>query len=150
MSDSTVRRYRPPRRRQPSQTWRPFLENHLGDIVAMDTFVVPTATFRVLYVRLIMAHDQRRILGSPWQNAYCERLIGTIRRECLDQVVVLNERHLLRVLHGYTSYYHGSRTHSALDGDSPEGRAVEPPELGNVIAYPRVGGLHRRYAPRPA
>jgi hypothetical protein len=62
VSDSTVRRYRPTRPRQPSQSWRSFLENHLGDIVAMDFFVVPTATFRVLYVLLIMAHDRRRIL----------------------------------------------------------------------------------------
>jgi hypothetical protein len=62
VSDSTGRRYRPPRPRQPPQNWRSFLENHLGDIVAMDFFVVPTATFRVLDVLVIMAHDRRRIL----------------------------------------------------------------------------------------
>jgi transposase InsO family protein len=208
VSDSTVRRYRPPRPRQPSQQWRSFLANHLGDIVAMDFFIVPTVTFRVLYVLVIMAHDRRRILhfnvttspsahwtarqvveafpydtrprfllhdqdkifsgeaarrvrsmgiedvltapGSPWQNAYCERLIGSIRRECLDHVVVLNERHLLHVLRSYASYYHASRTHRALDGDSPDGRAVEPPEQGDVITYPQVGGLHHRYARRAA
>ncbi len=208
VSESTIRRYRPPRSRQPSQTWRSFLQNHLGDIAAMDFFVVPTATFRVLYVFFIIAHDRRRILhfnvttspsaewtarqvleafpfdtrprfllhdqdkifagevaqrvqsmgieevltapGSPWQNAYCERLIGSIRRECLDHVVVLNERHLLRVLRSYASYYHASRTHRALEGDSPDGRAVEPPEQGEVIALPQVGGLHHRYARRVA
>ncbi len=185
-----------------------FLENHLGDIVAMDFFVVPTATFRVLYVLVIMAHDRRRILhfnvttspnaawtarqlieafpydtqprfllhdrdkcfagdvaprvrsmgveevltapGSPWQNAYCERLIGSIRRECLDHVVVLNERHLLRVLRSYASYYHASRTHRSLDGDAPDGREVEPPSFGEVVARPQVGGLHHRYARRAA
>ena len=88
--------------------------------------------------------------GSPWQNACCERLIGSIRRECLDHIVVLNERHLLRVLRSYTSYYHASRTHRAWDGDSPDGRRVEPIEHGEVIAYPRVGGIHHRYARRVA
>ena len=88
--------------------------------------------------------------GSPWQNAYCERLIGSIRRECLDHVVVLNERHLLRALRSYASYYHASRTHRALDGDSPDGRAVEPPELGEVVAHAQVGGIHHRYARRAA
>jgi putative transposase len=62
VSDSTIRRYRPARPGQPSQNWRSFLENHLGDIVAMDFFTVPTATFRVPYVLVIMAHDRRRIL----------------------------------------------------------------------------------------
>jgi len=88
--------------------------------------------------------------GSPWQNAYCERLIGSIRRECLDHVVVLNERHLLRVLRSYASCYHASRVHRSLDGDSPDGRAVELPELGEVLAHAQVGGLHHRYARRAA
>ena len=208
VSDSTVWRYRPPRRDPPSQSWRAFLDNHVRDIVAIDFFVVPTATFRVLYVLLIMSHDRRRILhfnvttspsarwtaqqvreafpydtapryllrdrdsifgtdfvrriksmgikevvtapGSPWQNPYCERLIGSIRRECLDHVIVLNERHLLRVLRSYTSYYHSSRTHRSLDNDSPDSRPVEPPEMGDVAALPQVGGLHHRYTRRLA
>jgi len=208
VSDSTVRRYRSTRPRPPSQTWRSFLENQLGDIAALDFFVVPTATFRVLYVLLIMRHDRRRILhinvttapnaawtarqvigafpyadvprfllhdrdrtfasdvarrarsigikevltapGSPWQNAYCERMIGTIRRECLDHVVALDERHLLRGLRSYESYYHASRTHRSLDGDSADGRRVEPPVLGEVFAHPQVGGIHHRYARRAA
>jgi putative transposase len=208
VSDSTVQRYRPPRLSPPSQTWRSFLENHLTDIVAIDFFVVPTATFRVLYVFLVMSHDRRRILhfnvttspsaqwtaqqlleafpyeaaprfllhdrdsifgnsfarrvesmgirevvtapGSPWQNPYCERLIGSIRRECLDHVIVLGERHLMRVLRSYASYYHSSRTHRSLNNDCPDPRPVEPPGMGDVVALAQVGGLHHRYARRLA
>jgi len=208
VSDATVRRYRPAGPRQPSQTWRSFLDNHRTDIAAMDFFIVPTATFRVLYVLLIMSHDRRRILhfnvtmspsarwtaqqvveafpyetqprfllhdrdsifgsgfarrvetmgieevatapGSPWQNPYCERLIGSMRRECLDHGIVLNERHLLRVLERYASYYHASRTHRSLDGDCPDPRPVEPPEMGDVVAQAQVGGLHHRYGRRLA
>ena len=83
--------------------------------------------------------------GSPRQDAYCERLIGSIRRECLDHVVVLDERHLLRVLRSYESYYHASRTHRALDGDAPGGRPVEPPQMGGVVVHAEVGGIHHRY-----
>ena len=208
VSDSTVRRYRPHGISPPSQTWRSFLANHVREIVAIDFFVVPTATFRVLYVLLIMFHDRRRILhfnvttspsaqwtaqqvreafpydtapryllrdrdrifgtdfarcvgsmgieevvtapASPWQNAYCERLIGSIRRECLDHIIVLNERHLMRVLRSYSSYYHSSRTHRSLDNDCPDPRPVEPPGLGDVVAIAQVGGLHHRYTRRLA
>jgi putative transposase len=208
VSDSTVLRYRPPRRRSPSQSWRTFLANHIEDIVAIDFFVVRTATFRVLYVLLVMSHDRRRIRhfnvttspsatwaaqqlreafpydtapryllrdrdgvfgrdfvrrveamgikevitapGSPWQNPYCERVIGSIRRECLDHIIVLNERHLMRVLRGYTSYYHSSRTHQSLDNDCPDPRPIEPQERGDVVALPQVGGLHHRYVRRLA
>ena len=203
VSDSTVRRYRPARLGPPSHAWRSFLENHLTDFAAIDFFIVPSATFRVLYVLLIMSHDRRRILhfnvttspsaqwaaqqvveafpyvapprfmlhdrdsifscafarrvksmgikevitapGSPWQNPYCERLIGSIRRECLDHVIVLNERHLLRVLRSYSSYYHSSRTHRSLHDDCPDPRPVERPEMGDVVALAQVGGLHHRY-----
>ena len=82
---------------------------------------------------------------SPWQNTYCERLVGSIRRECLDHIIVINEQHLRLVLNEYFSYYHRSRTHQSLDNDSPEPRAVELPEMGEVIAFPQVGGLHHRY-----
>ena len=68
--------------------------------------------------------------GSPWQNPFCERLIGSIRRDCLDHVIVLNERHLLRVLRSYASYYHASRTHRSLDDDCPEPRPIEPADMG--------------------
>ena len=74
---------------------------------------------------------------SPWQNAFTERVIGTIRREYLDHVIVLNEGHLRRRLHSYLRYYHGSRTHLALEKDAPEPRTVEPREHGRVVACPK-------------
>jgi transposase InsO family protein len=82
---------------------------------------------------------------SPWQNPFAERLIGTLRRELLDHVIVLNERHLHRLVSSYLTYYHHSRCHQALGGNAPEARAVEPPARGAVIAIPQVGGLHHRY-----
>jgi transposase InsO family protein len=83
--------------------------------------------------------------GSPWQNAFCERVIGTIRRELLDHVIVLNERHLERLLQNYLEYYHVARCHRSLDANSPDPREVEPPEKGKVVSMPMVGGLHHRY-----
>ncbi len=82
---------------------------------------------------------------SPWQNPYAERLIGSIRRECLKHVIVLNERHLKRILRSYLEYYHDSRTHLSLNRNSPNKRDVEPREQGRVVAIPMVGGLHHRY-----
>jgi hypothetical protein len=87
---------------------------------------------------------------SPWQNPFAERLIGSVRRECLEHVVVLGERHLRRILTTYFAYYHRARTHLALDKDAPDGRPIEPPELGPIIAIPEVGGLHHRYVRRAA
>ena len=81
---------------------------------------------------------------SPWQNPYVERVIGSIRRECLDHIII-NERHLRRVLASYVVYYHQSRTHLSLDKDCPEPRLIQPPAIGPVIALPQVGGLHHRY-----
>ena len=82
---------------------------------------------------------------SPWQRAYVERVIGSIRRECLDHVIVFNERSLRGILRSYLDYYHRSRTHLALGKDSPEPRSIQPPEVGRVVALPQVGGLHHRY-----
>jgi len=82
---------------------------------------------------------------SPWQNAYVERVIGSIRRECLDHVLVMNEAGLRRVLTEYLAYYHCSRTHLSPAKDSPRPRPIAPPTLGRVIAIPQVGGLHHRY-----
>ena len=82
---------------------------------------------------------------SPWQNPYCERLIGSIRRECLDHLIVLNERHLLRILSSYFDYCHDSRTHLSLARNAPNPREVEPRSRGKVVATPQVGGLHHRY-----
>ena len=208
VAQATVSRYMPRERKPPSQTWRTFLKNHATEIASVDFFTVPTATFRVLYVFLILSHERRRVvhfnvtdsptaqwtgrqilqafpwdtaprfllrdrdaiygpeflrsvsnLGiedvrtsprSPWQNPYVERLIGSIRRECLDHVVILNEHHLRRVLREYVSYYSEARTHLGLGKDCPVARAVEPPEAGRVVALPQVGGLHHRYTRRAA
>jgi transposase InsO family protein len=87
---------------------------------------------------------------SPWQRAYVERVIGTIRRECLDHVIVFNEASLYRHVNSFVTYYHNSRTHLSLGKDSPESRAVQPPELGRIVAIPQVGGLHHRYERRAA
>jgi putative transposase len=203
LSEATVSRYMPRGKTKPSQTWKTFLANHVQDLASIDFFTVPTATFRVLYVFLVLSHDRRRVVhfnvtanptsewtarqiveafpwetapryllrdgdgiygdaflsavksfgieglrsapGSPWQNPFVERIIGSIRRECTDHVIVLNERHLHRILSRYFEYYHRSRTHLSLDKDPPETRHVEPPEKGEIRAVPQVGGLHHRY-----
>jgi transposase InsO family protein len=85
---------------------------------------------------------------SPWQQGYVERVIGSIRRECLDHVIVFNETSLRRTLRSYLRYYHRSRLHLSLDKDSPDSRSVQT--IGNVVAIPEVGGLHHRYERRAA
>jgi putative transposase len=208
VSERTVSRLLRRPRRPPSQTWRTFLTNHVGVLVSMDFFTVPTLTGRVLFVLVLLRHRRRRIIHfnitehptaawtaqqivdafpddtaprwllrdrdaiygdvfrrrvagmgigevissplSPWQNPYAERLIGSIRRECLDHVIVLDERHLRRLLTGYIDYYHGARTHLSLDKDSPTPRRVQPPTEGGVVAFAEVGGLHHRYERRAA
>jgi len=87
---------------------------------------------------------------SPWQNAYAERVIGSIRRECLDHVVVIGERHLREILSKYVNYYNGTRTHLSLSKDAPEPRSVQLPSEGRVVKVPRVGGLHHEYLRRAA
>ncbi len=103
--------------------------------------------------------DRVRVMGikevvtaprSPWQNAYVERLIGSIRRECLDHIIIFNEHHLRRVLSSYFQYHHQTRTHLSLDKDCPETRPIHPPTAGKIIAFPQVGGLHHRYERRAA
>lgn len=176
--------------------------------VACDFFTVPTATFKVLFVCILLAHERRRIVHftmterptaqwtaqqiidvfpwetapryllrdrdsiygehvqqrithmgmeevkitprSPWLNPYCERVIGSIRRDALDQVIVLHKRHLRRVLQSYIDYYHNWRTHRSLEMDAPASRAVQPPELGPVSKRPEVGGLHHHYERKAA
>ncbi|HEY7155746.1 MAG TPA: integrase core domain-containing protein, partial [Gemmataceae bacterium] len=205
VAEATVAKYmrRPYPRKPPSQTWRTFLTNHAGTLASMDFFVVPTVTFRLLYVFVILSHQRRQVVHfqvttaptaewvsrqvrqafpyetalrylirdrdalygvevrrcltslpieevvtaarSPWQSPYVERMIGSIRRECLDHVIVLNERHLRYVLSAYLDYYHQARPHMGLGRNSPEPRAIEPPERGRVVAEPMVGGLHHRY-----
>src|SRR5213594_1866055 len=196
------------RRKPPSQTWRAFLMNHAKDLIAVDFFTVPTATFRILFVLVVLRHDRRQLVHfnvtehptaewtarqmveacaleetpgnlirdrdqvygerfsrqaralnirevviaprSPWQNAYAERVIGSIRRECLDHVVVLGERHLRGILSTYVDYYNETRTHLSLAKDAPEPRSVQPPSQGRVVQVPRVGGLHHEYLRRAA
>jgi transposase InsO family protein len=87
---------------------------------------------------------------SPWQNPFAERLIGSVRRECLDHVLVLGESHLRRILARYFAYYHRDRTHLSLDKDAPDVRPVELPDMGMVVQLPEVGGLHHRYVRRAA
>jgi putative transposase len=203
VSQATVAKYILRHRKPPSQTWRTFLQNHIKQLVSVDFFVVPSVTFRILYVFLFLAHDRRRIVHfnvtehptaewtaaqivqafpwdkaprfllrdrdsiygtafrtqtrsleinevltafrSPWQSPFVERLIGSIRRECLDHIVILNEVSLRRHMISYLDYYHESRCHLSLGKDSPDGRPVQPPEMGKIIALPKVGGLHHRY-----
>jgi transposase InsO family protein len=111
--------------------------------------------------RIYGAAFQRRVAGmgiaevlsapaSPWQNPYVERVIGSIRRECLDHVIVLNEAHLRRVLTSYLRYYHRSRTHLGLEKDTPDRRPASDTSEGPIIVTPEVGGLHHRYERRAA
>ena len=203
VAEATVSKYIARHPGPPSQSWHTFLRNHMTEIVAVDFLTVPTATFRILYVFVVLSLDRRRIvhvnvtdsptaewtslqliqafpfdtaprylirdhdsiygekvvatlgaLGikqkvisyqSPWQNGYVERVIGSIRRECLDRMVVFGERHLRRVLREYVAYYHGSRTHLGLGKDAPEPRAIQDRDAGAVVSAPVLGGLHHRY-----
>jgi len=182
VSERTVSRVLRSVKRPPSQTWRTFLRNHTGEIVAVDFFTVPTIRLRLLFVFLVIEHQRRKVLHcgvtehptsewtaqqivaafserdskhylvrdrdsvyghevrrriqslgirevvtaprSPWQNAFPERLIGSIQRDCLDYVLVLGQRHLRRLMKNYLNYYHRSRTHLALAKDTPEPRAI--------------------------
>lgn len=201
IGQTSVAKYMARRKGPPSQGWRTFLRNHADGIAAMDLFVVPTISFRLLYGLLILWHDRRRLvwLGatahptaewiaqqlveacgwdeaprylvrdrdrsygavfvrrvramgirdrpisprSPWQNGHAERLIGSIRRECVDHVIVLGERHLRHLLRSYLDYYNETRTHLSLDKDAPISRAVEA--VGRIVGFPVLGGLHHRY-----
>src|ERR1700726_225716 len=201
IGQTSVAKYMVKRRGPPSQGWKTFLHNHADGIAAIDLFVVPTISFRLLYGLLIMGHGRRHILWfgvtahptaewianqvteacgwdkaprylirdrdgaygeglisslrsigirdrptsarSPWQNGYAERLIGSIRRECLDHVVVFGERHLRHVLLSYMKYHNEIRTHLSLEKDAPASRAVEL--AGHILCGPILGGLHHQY-----
>ena len=115
VAEGTVAKYMVRNRRPPSQTWRTFLDNHVPDIAACDFFTVPTVTFRVLYVFIILRHDRREIVHfNITTNPYAERVIGSIRRECLDHMIVLNEAPLCLILKEYFDYYHHSRAQATL------------------------------------
>ena len=94
-------------------------------------------------LRAIGIRDRPTAPRSPWQNGYAERLIGSIRRECLDHVIVFGERHLRHVLRAYQQYYNGTRTHLALAKNSPLTRSVQT--IGSILPLPILGGLHHRY-----
>jgi putative transposase len=105
------------------------------------------------FVDQVKAMGIKQVLSaprSPWQRAYVERVIGTIRRECLDHVIVFHQTSLSRHLRSFLDYYHHSRCHLSLAKDAPEPRSVQPPERGRVIRIPQVGGLHHRYERRAA
>jgi len=95
-------------------------------------------------------HEVLTAPRSPWQNAHLERLRGSIRRECLDHVIVLNEAGLRRVLSSYFAYYEQSRTHLSLGKDAPISRPIQPPAMGRVVEIPQVGGLHHLYTRKVA
>lgn len=203
VSEATVSKYLARLPKPPSQTWRTFLRNHAKALASIDFFVLPTATFRLLMVFIVLHHGRRQVVHfgvtahptaawvaqqiteafpwdsapryvirdrdsvygalvgarikamgieevvtaprSPWQNPFVERMIGSIRRECLDHLIVIDERHLRRILASYFDYYHRSRTHLSLGKDSPVPRPVESAKTGEVVALPQVGGLHHRY-----
>ena len=201
VSQATVAKYMVRRIGTPSPTWRSFLRNEATGIAAIDMFVALSASFRLLYVMVILAHGRRKIVrfdvtqhptaawlsqqvieAFPWNTAlsfllhdrdasygsvfrervaamgvtgvvttprslwqYVERVFGSVRRECLDHVVILNERHLRHVLSSYVDYYHRARTHLSLDKDCPHSRPIQPRRSGRIIAIPQVGGLHHRY-----
>ena len=101
-------------------------------------------------VRNLGIEQLRTSPRSPWQNGYAERWVGTLRRELLDHVIVLGERHLLHLVRKHAAYYNEDRPHMGLDGDAPVTRAVEPRKFGKGCALPRVGGLHHGYVRRAA
>ena len=88
----------------------------------------------------------RTAFRSPWQNGFAERWIASLRKDCLDHLIAINESQLRRVIRSYVDYYHADRTHLGLKKDAPEGRPIESREMGEVVSIPRLGGLHHRYS----
>ena len=208
IAETTVAEYLGHRPASPSPTWRTFLRTHLTQFASMDFFTVPTVTFRVLFVLVILSHDRRRIVHlnvtdhptaawtrqqireafpdrtapqyllqdrdscygpdigrllqtfgteerviaprAPWQNPYVERLIGTLRRECLDHVIVWNELSLRRTLARFLDNYHAWRPHLSLEKDAPTPRAPQLPAAGRIVEVPHLDGLHHHYERRAA
>lgn len=94
-------------------------------------------------LRAMGIRDKPVAAGSPWQNSFAERLIGSIRRECVDYVIALGEQHLRRVLKSYASYYDSAKTHRSLDKDAPVSRPVQ--RIGRIVSHALVGGRHLQY-----
>ena len=101
-------------------------------------------------VRGLGIREIRTAVRAPQMNGFAERVIGTLRRECFDPLIVLSGRHAQHLLAEFRDWYNQDRVHPAVGKDAPEHRPVEPPELGNVVALPRLGGLHHRYCRRAA
>jgi len=108
--------------------------------MAQNHALAGTSTARV---RAMGIRDRPISPGSPWQNGYAERLIGTVRCECLDRMLIFGESHLRRVLASYAGYYNEARTHLALQKDAPLHRAVQ--RSGVIVAIPILAGLHHKY-----
>ena len=128
---------------------------HIYPVMILHLILFPVNALRLLQIRRLVRGTLQRTdfitaPRSPWQNPYAERLIGSIRRECLDHVIIFNEHHLRRVLSSYFQYHHDTRTHLSLGKDCPRPRRVHLPSIGNIIAFPEVGGLHHRYERRAA
>ena len=112
-----------------------------------DTFKQTGLRYGEIFVRRVRSigiRDRPTSARSPWQNAYSERLIGSIRTECIDHVVVFGERHLCHVLLSYKDYYNAMRAHLSLNKDAPMSRAAET--AGRILCRPILGGLHHQYA----
>ncbi len=118
---------------------------HPGRLLIRDNDSIYGAVFRDRVDGLGLK-QVRTAFRSPWQNGYAERWIGGLRRDCLDHVIAIDERQLLRVIRSYVDYFHKDRTHLGLSKDTPAGRKVEEVGPGTVLAFPRVGGLHHRYS----
>jgi putative transposase len=117
-----------------------------GRYLLRDNDLIYGQEFRQRMERLGL-EQIRTALRSPWQNGYAERWVRSLRRDCLDHVIAINERQLRCVIREYVEYYHADRSHLGLDKDTPDGREFEPPEVGKIVALPRVGGLQGTPSP---
>ncbi len=155
VAQSTVAKYMARSGRGRSQTWKTFLHNHAAGIAApslgtmrptisFETATGPKATPSPQRLSAMGIRDHPTAARSPWQNGHAERLIGSIRRECLDHIVVFGEGHLRRILAAYAAYYNERRTHLSLSKDSPTNRPIQ--RLGQLLPRgPILGGLHHEY-----
>ena len=140
----------PPRRRRDVHlAWADrYAKGEKMKTIAEEYGVSPSTIYGDLFRRRVATMGIREVVSAPsnpWQNPYVERVIGSIRRECLDPVIVFNETHLRRTLGDYIAYYHQARTHLSLAKDAPTPRRAQAVTDGDVIAFPEVGGLHHRY-----
>jgi putative transposase len=141
VAESTVAKYRNKVAKPPSQTWKTFLENHVGQLVSIDFFTVPTVRFRVLYCFLVLLHDRRRavhfnVTEHPIAAWTAQQIIETFPEDTVPRFL-LRDRDSI--------YYHHCRPHQSLEGNSPRPREIEAPKKGMVVSISQVGGLHHLY-----